>query len=157
VIAFFPGFAWTILEGLAIMDASDATDDSLPPGLRAAARDVLRYMRIASPIVLLVVFTISFIVSSIISARRLTPNRNVISSGPGGRPLPKRTRSTMTVARDRPDVSPNFKLLFKWLSVGVLLTFIADAAINMGHVLYSRSEHWWNGQAVVVSTQQSPR
>ncbi|KAL1963689.1 hypothetical protein VTN77DRAFT_7893 [Rasamsonia byssochlamydoides] len=134
---------------MTIMDTSGTMGDS--SGLHAVARDVLGYVHVASPIGLILVFIVSFVVNSIISAKQLTPKRNSVVSGPGGRPLPKRTRSTMAVvARERPDVSPNLKLVFKWLSVGVLLTYIADAAVNTAHVIVARSEHWWRGQAVVI-------
>lgn len=138
---------------MAASGAAGATGGSPSSGTHAVLHEVLSYVRIASPIGLLIAFVISFVVNSVISAKQLTPHRNNVTSGPGGRPLPKRTRSAMqVVARERPDVSPRFKLVFKWLSVGVLLTFIADAALNMAHAIIARSEHWWRGQAVVVST-----
>lgn len=117
------------------------------------AYDALRLARVVSPIALIIVFLIAFIVSSIISARRLTPNGKA-ASGPGGRPLPKRTRSTMVVARDRQDISPTFRLVFKWLSVAVLVTLVVDAVVNITQALLFRSVHWWRGQAVVVRTRQ---
>jgi hypothetical protein len=119
-----------------------------------AARDALRWARIGSPIALLTVFLIAFIVSSIISARRLTPNGKP-ASGPGGRPLPKRTRSAMVVARDRQEISPTFRSVFKWLSVGVLVTLVVDAVANITQALLFRSVHWWRGQPVVVSARLS--
>jgi hypothetical protein len=57
----------------------------------------------------------------------------------------------MVVVKETQKFSQSAKLLFKWLSVGVLVTLVADAAINVAHVMVARSEHWWCGQAVVVS------
>lgn len=114
-------------------------------------RELLAYLRTASPIVLLVVFVVAFVTNSIRTARTVTPNGSAVCTGPGGRPLPKRSRSTMAVVKETQRFSQNAKLLFKWLSAGVLVTLVADAAINMAHVIVARSEHWWCGQAVVVS------
>lgn len=113
-------------------------------------RELLAYLRTASPIVLLVVFVVAFVTNSIRTTRTVTPNGSAVT-GPGGRPLPKRSRSTMAVVKETQGFSQNAKLLFKWLSAGVLVTLVADAAINMAHVIVARSEHWWGGQAVVVS------
>jgi hypothetical protein len=33
----------------------------------------------------------------------------------------------------------------------VLLSYVVDAAINISHAVIYRSEHWWRGQATVVS------
>ena len=50
--------------------------------------------------------------------------------------------------------SEGTKILFRWLTVGVLVTLVADAAINITHVIYARSYHWWCGQSVVVGLRQ---
>lgn len=120
-------------------------------GYQHATRDMVAYLRIASPIILLLIFVASFIASSIVTARNANKNANAVHTGPGGRPLPKRSRSTMTVIRAPQKFSERTKLLFKWLSVGVLLTIAADGALNVAHVMIARSEHWWCGQSVVVS------
>ncbi|KAH8700341.1 heavy metal tolerance protein precursor [Talaromyces proteolyticus] len=121
------------------------SEEALPKG-----RYVLQFIQTAAPIVLLLVFIGAFVASSIISARRLTPNDNKAAYGPGGRPLPKRTRSTMTVLRDRQEISPQFSLVFQWLAVAVLLTYLVDTAINVSHAIIYRSEHWWCGQSTVI-------
>ncbi|EDP53969.1 hypothetical protein KXV70_008714 [Aspergillus fumigatus] len=56
----------------------------------------------------------------------------------------------MVVVKETQKFSQSAKLLFKWLSAGVLVTLVADAAINVAHVMVARSEHWWCGQAVVI-------
>lgn len=58
----------------------------------------------------------------------------------------------MTVLKSPQRFSQNAKLLFKWFSVGILLTIVAEGALNVSHVIIARSEHWWCGQSVVVSS-----
>jgi hypothetical protein len=128
-------------------------DDRASPADHQAARKLLEGVRMASPIWVTVFFGAAFIANAILAARHLTGNGNPVKAGPGGRPLPKRSRSAMAIAKDRDyqDFSPNVKLLFKWLSVGVLLTLMGDATLNLAHTIFYRAEHWWCGQAVVVS------
>lgn len=119
------------------------------PFSHKTTRDILKYTRIISPIALLVIFLLAFVLQSVISAKGGgNVNRG---TGPGGRPLPKRTRSSAVVNQEPVDFSENVKLGFKWLSVAVLMTFLVDAAVNMVHVLFHRRENWWCGQSVVVS------
>ncbi|KAL4808930.1 hypothetical protein BDV18DRAFT_133521 [Aspergillus unguis] len=113
-------------------------------------RGVLDSLRTAYPILLLVVFAASFIASSIVTARTANQNLTAPQTGPGGRPLPKRSRSTVSVQKKAQQFSQNAKLWFKLLSVAVLLTLVAEAAVNVAHVMVARSEHWWCGQAVVI-------
>ncbi|KAF3484100.1 vacuolar ABC heavy metal transporter [Arthroderma uncinatum] len=107
-----------------------------------------------SPVFLFVVFVVSFVTNSVIANRRIDPSaagQKGARTGPGGRPLPTRMRSAaVLIARKTPDFSPATKLAFKWLAVGVMFSFVADAAIHVMHVVLRRSEHWWCGQAVVV-------
>lgn len=112
-------------------------------------QDVVVFLRISYPIILLITFIVAFITNSIITAKKATQNGRQEQMGPGGRPLPKRARSTMAVAKSR-RFSRCTSLLFRWLAVGVLATLVADAAINMTHVMFARSQHWWCGQSVVV-------
>lgn len=115
-----------------------------------ATQDVLVYLRTSYPIILLITFVVAFITDSVLAAKKASQNgRN--ETGPGGRPLPKRARSTMAVVKQAQQFSHGAKLVFRWLSVGILATLVADAAINMTHVMLARSQHWWCGQSVVVS------
>lgn len=120
-------------------------------GSHYATRELLEYLRIGYPILLLLVFVSSFVANSIVTARNVSKNQSAARMGPGGRPLPKRSRSSATFVKPVQPFSRNAKLLFKWLSVVVLATLVADAAINVTHVMLARSEQWWCGQAVVVS------
>ena len=116
------------------------------------ARESLSLLRISYPIILFTIFIVAFFVNSIVAASRVKENsRNAVCTGPGGRPLPKRSRSRGTMlALDQP-FSDRTVLLFRWLSVGILLTFAVDAVSNIVHVVLRRSQHWWPGQSLVVS------
>ncbi|KAE8149129.1 hypothetical protein BDV25DRAFT_156858 [Aspergillus avenaceus] len=115
-----------------------------------APRQLLEYLRIGYPILLLLVFVSAFIASSVLTAKNANNASNAVRTGPGGRPLPTRSRSSMAVIKSPEKFSQNSRLLFKWLSLGILLTLIADAALNVTHVIVSRSEQWWCGQSVVI-------
>lgn len=114
------------------------------------ARVMLGYLHIGYPIFLLVIFITAFIASSILAAKQVGKNGSQVNYGPGGRPLPKRSRSTVAVAKPAQTYSHNTKLVFKWLSVAVLVTFVLEAALNIAHTVVARSEHWWCGQSLVV-------
>ncbi|KAK2733396.1 hypothetical protein FQN57_002136 [Myotisia sp. PD_48] len=121
-----------------------------PEAFRLPSRSLLGYTQMLYPIILLVIFCISFIARTVVSAQKIQPNVPE-GTGPGGRPLPQRMRSAAVVTtRKTFDFSPAAKLTFKWLSLGVLLTLVADAAVNMTHVILRRREQWWCGQSVVV-------
>ncbi|KAI2083838.1 ATP-binding cassette-type vacuolar membrane transporter Hmt1 [Ophidiomyces ophidiicola] len=133
------------------MDSATIVNSGLQSHIdNATLRVVLQYMQTVSPIIIVLVFSIAFVANSIISARKVKCNA-AVTTGPGGRPLPTRMRSTAVIVTDTvEDFSPNVKLVFKWLSVSILLTFVADAALNMSHVMLHRLEHWWAGQSVVI-------
>ncbi|OAX85283.1 hypothetical protein ACJ72_00345 [Emergomyces africanus] len=132
------------------MDFPGSADGSPPLFSHQEIRRLLDYTRSISPVVIIVAFLISFILHSVISARTTPTQPPAVRTGPGGRPLPRRMRSTAVFAPPASDFSPNAKLAFKWLSVGILLTFIADAAITMTHVILYREMHWWCGQSRVI-------
>lgn len=113
-----------------------------------AARELLEYLQTCYPVFFLLLFFVVFLASSMAKAGKLNehdPHR----VGPGGRPLPRRSRSSGVNVRK--EFSKNVKHVFNWLSVGVLVTFLADSAIYILHVMVARSENWWRGQASVVS------
>ncbi|KAF9885727.1 hypothetical protein FE257_012612 [Aspergillus nanangensis] len=119
-------------------------------GSHHLTRELLGYLRTGYPILILLVFVSSFVANSILTAKNVHRNPPAVHTGPGGRPLPKRSRSTVAVVRAPQKFSRNTKLAFKWLSFVILVTFVADAAINVTHVLVSREEQWWCGQSVVI-------
>jgi len=129
---------------------------------RPVAQRVLTYGQIAYPIVVLLLYLIAFTVHSITTARRdpdpdsdpaaLTRPEQL---GPGGKPLPKTSKPAVDgrggagAGASRPR-----KLLFEWLSAGVIASLAANIALVIFHVLWLREEQWWCGQAPVV--RQSP-
>ncbi|KAL3436437.1 hypothetical protein BDV09DRAFT_45795 [Aspergillus tetrazonus] len=113
-------------------------------------RGSLEYLRIGYPILVLVVFAAAFVANSIVTARTANQNPSASQTGPGGRPLPKRSRSTVAVAKANQKFSQNAKLCFRLLSVAILVTLVAEAAVTVAHVMVARSEQWWCGQAVVI-------
>lgn len=116
-----------------------------------AAHELLQYLRFGYPPVVLVVIFVVFLVHSSKTAKNASRNTKV-QYGPGGKPLPSRTRMMMAVARNLPaELERNrCKGWFIWLSLFVLATYTAEAAIHMTHAIISKSEQWWCGQAVVV-------
>ncbi|KKZ61041.1 hypothetical protein EMCG_00619 [[Emmonsia] crescens] len=132
------------------MDFSGSADGSRPSFSHQEIRRLLDYTRSISPVIIVVVFLISFISRSVISAKKIPVHPPAIQTGPGGRPLPKRMRSTAVFAPLVSDFSLNAKLTFKWLTVGVLLTFVADAVSTMTRVILYRQMHWWCGQSRVI-------
>lgn len=119
------------------------------------AHEFLQYLRFGYPPVLLVILFVVFLVHSSQVAKNAAKDANQnteVQYGPGGKPLPRRTRMMMAVARDLPaELALNrYKGWFFWLSVFVLATYVAEAAIHMTHAIISKSEQWWCGQAVVV-------
>lgn len=115
------------------------------------AHELLQYLRFGYPPVLLVILFVVFLVHSSQIANNASRNTK-LHYGPGGKPLPSRTRMRMAVASNLPaELDRNrSKGWFVWLSLFVLATYTAEGAIHMAHAMISKSEQWWCGQAVVV-------
>lgn len=116
------------------------------------AQHLLAYVQVIYPILLLALYLIAFTVRSVVTAS----NDNDAGSqpqqlGPGGKPLPKKNNvKKEPVVPQRLDFSRPRKLLFEWLSVGVLATLAGNVAVIVVHVIWERDEQWWCGQAPVV-------
>ena len=106
------------------------------------------------PWVLLVVFLTAFVTNSILSAEPSleTVNEPVVT-GPGGKPLPRSAKKAKEAKEKRKlkDFTPGRKLLFIWLSAGVISTFVANAVNIIVHALTKRENGWWCGEATAVS------
>lgn len=108
------------------------------------------------PWILLVVFLISFITHSILTAESSDESGPMLT-GPGGKPLPRSVRRTKQ-DKDRlklQDFSPVRKLLLLWLSAGILATFLGNAINIVVHALDKRENGWWCGEATAVSIPSS--
>jgi hypothetical protein len=106
------------------------------------------------PWVLLVVFLLAFTVHSIVTAESTDDSAEPILTGPGGKPLPRSARKLEEEKRRRKsqDFSPVRKLLFLWLSAGILATFLGNAINIVVHALDKRENGWWCGEATAVSS-----
>jgi len=112
----------------------------------------LEFLRIAYPIVLLLVFFGASIAESVQAAKRAKANDREVQYGPNGKPLPKRLRTQTCAtqsARHKHRGRENY--VFACFTTCVLGTLVADGAIRIAHVIFAKSEQWWCGQAVVVS------
>ena len=115
------------------------------------AQGILIYLHYASPICLLVLFLTALATYSIVTAPKREPSQDTSDlTGPGGKPLPKKPKSGKDNARL--DFSPARKRLFIGLSVGAVLTYVADAAGVIVHALWDRRDNWWCGEAKAVGT-----
>jgi hypothetical protein len=117
-----------------------------------AVETFLDVLQIAYPLVLLFVYLLAFTIRSIGAAR----NDNDLSHGPqqlgpGGKPLPTHNHNIKEPpSPDNLDFSKPRKLLFQWLTVGVLASLLGNIVVVLTHALYARKEHWWCGQAPTV-------
>ena len=117
------------------------------------AQQIMLYTHYASPIILLVFFLVAFTAHSILTASKEDVIQVTTSqTGPGGKPLPRTSSPAAKAAREKKalDFSPSRKLLFTWLSAGVVLTFLGNVVTVIVHALLDRKDNWWCGQAAVV-------
>lgn len=118
--------------------------------------DLLQVVHFVYPVSLLVIFVIAFAAQGILSASPAKASRSNVT-GPGGKPLPQNQRSKQQKDRLRQSgFSHNQKLLFCWLSIGHIATFLANAANVIIHALAEVDNGgWWCGEAMVVSFMNS--
>ena len=113
-------------------------------------RKALVYLHYSYPIILLVVFLLGVMIYSIATASKEVATSAPIQTGPGGKPLPKNKKTKKAKAKEPEEFSAVARGLFNWLTVGVILTFLADAALVCLHALIDRKENWWCGKPVAV-------
>ncbi|KAL8986703.1 MAG: hypothetical protein Q9177_004024 [Variospora cf. flavescens] len=117
-------------------------------------QDVLVYVHFSSPIILLIYFLFAFTAHSITTASTNTStNSPQDQTGPGGKPLPSSKKSPRK--KHVLDFSPARKLLFNWLSVGTIATFLGNAVAVILHTLVNRQDNWWCGESTAVYTVAS--
>lgn len=112
--------------------------------------ELLKVVHFSYPVSLLLIFVVAFAAQGILSSAK--PARPTVT-GPGGKPLPQNQPSKEQKERlKQSGFSQNQKLLFCWLSIGHISTFLANAANVIVHALAERENGgWWCGQAMVVS------
>lgn len=122
-------------------------------GVAPAVQLFFSFLQIAYPLVILFVYLIVFTVRSIQTASHDDDDSasQSTSLGPGGKPLPKHTK-TVKQRQDEgfQDFTKTQKLLFQWLTVGVTFSLIGNIVVVLTHALYARKEGWWCGQAATV-------
>ena len=119
------------------------------------AQGILLVVQYAYPVILLFFFLFVFTFRSIILSNSSKDSEPLSSQptqyGPGGKPLPRKTRRPEDQETDIPlDFSRSRKLLFNWLSVAACASFVANAVNVIAHALAKRKEGWWCGKEVVV-------
>lgn len=116
---------------------------------------LLVYIHFTSPLILLCFFLVLLTTHGIVTTPKdvvaRTPSQ---ATGPGGKPLPQKAspsaKSKARREKEELDVSPARKLLFTWLAVGNILTFVGNAAVVIIHSVLYRKDHWWCGKSVAV-------
>ena len=125
----------------------------------APSHVVLDVVHFHFPWMLLLIFVVVFVTNSIASAESSAEAVGPVVTGPGGKPLPrstkKREEEQERLRRQRLDFSPLRKLVFYYLSTGVIVTFIANAVNIVIHALTKRDTGWWCGEATAVSSSWS--
>lgn len=116
------------------------------------AQAILTYVHYAYPIVLLLLFLLAFTLHSVLTASKddiVEPLPD--QTGPGGKPLPRNiSPSARKKKQEVLDFSPARKLVFGWLSIGVILTFLGNTVTVIVHALVDKKHEWWCGQSAVV-------
>jgi ATP-binding cassette, subfamily B, vacuolar membrane transporter HMT1/ACLQ len=115
-----------------------------------AAQQALVILHYAYPLSLLGYFMASFMIFSIYTSE----DRNAstpIQTGPGGKPLPRNKEPKKSKLASKDIFSPGARHFFTWTTVGVILTFLANAVQICLHALIEREQHWWCGEHVAVS------
>jgi hypothetical protein len=131
------------------MSSSEVVLASRPWVSNRTAQDILVYTHFSSPIILLALFLIAFTAHSIItSSDEAAVEPSTYRTGPGGKLLPPNTKGKRR--KNALDFSHARKLLFIWLSVGVSVTFVANAGVVILHAVLDRKDNWWCGESVAV-------
>ncbi|KAF8854696.1 hypothetical protein BDZ45DRAFT_706449 [Acephala macrosclerotiorum] len=118
-----------------------------------AAGTLLKLVHFNYAWVLFVVFLVAFVANSILTAEPSSESKEPILTGPGGKPLPRSSARKSKEERERrkklKDFSPGRKLLFLYLSVGLLATLVGNGANIIIRSLTSE-EGWWCGKATAI-------
>ena len=118
-------------------------------------QDLLDVVQLHYAWVLFVVFIAAFVTNVILAAEPSSEAKGPVLLGPGGKPLPPSFARKNKEERERrkklKDFSRGRKLLFLYLSVGLLATFVVNAINIIIHALSKSENGWWCREATAVS------
>jgi ABC-type transport system involved in Fe-S cluster assembly fused permease/ATPase subunit len=127
------------------------SDGTLAPTQSTGLLDLVHFHY---PWILLLLFVAAFLANSVYSAEPSAEAAGPVVTGPGGKPLPrstkKREEEEERLRRKREDFSPLRKLVFYYLSAGLIITFVANAANIVVHALTKREDGWWCGEPTAI-------
>lgn len=97
------------------------------------------------------IFVLVFMASTVQFAQSPAESEEPVLLGPGGKPLPRSRKKTKEERERRKQkvFSPGRQLLFNYLSVALLLTFVAHGCNIIIHALVA-PEGWWCGKPTAV-------
>lgn len=145
-----PRTTWHPLPCWSTAYTPNMPNGTLPWVSNTVAQHILTYLQIAYPIILICLYIITFTVRSISTARNEDETAAASEQlGPGGKPLPQQNKKEPGI-HNALDFSKPRKLLFEWLSLGVIGTIAGNITVVIVHTVFEREEHWWCGQAPTV-------
>jgi len=131
------------------------SNGKLPWVSNPVAQNILTHLQIAYPIILICLYVIAFTARSIHTAHNDNDTQSPSEQlGPGGKPLPQKHQKEADI-HNQLDFSKPRKLLFEWLSVGVIASLAANIVVVVVHALWEREENWWCGQAPTVRKERA--
>jgi hypothetical protein len=140
-----------ILIIMAIEFPSNIASNSTPSVLK----HVLGSFQFCSSWLLLLLFVVAFVTNGVLTAEPSADSKEPLLTGPGGKPLPRSAKKKKAeeelIKRQLQDFSYARKLVFYYLSAGVIGTFIASGTNVIIHALTEREKGWWCGENAVVS------
>lgn len=123
-------------------------------GVNKELNHLLDVIRFNYAWVLFVVFLLAYIISSICSADSSDKSKQSLLTGPGGKPLPESSARKSKEEREKRkklrEFSPGRKLLFLYLSIVLLATFVGNGVNIVIHAL-TAEDPWWCGEPTAVS------
>jgi hypothetical protein len=135
--------------------ASVGLDSPLSVNCTFTETDLLDVVHLHYAWVLFVVFIAAYVTNIILAAEPSSEAKGPVLLGPGGKPLPRSVARKKKEERERrkklKDFSRGRKLLFLYLSIGLLATFVVNAINIIIHALTKSENGWWCGEATAVS------